>query len=169
MHHSLQKPLSATLLWQHSHRLRNRGARGPPKIQAWSHAIKFFHCSMHVFNPSSTLISAWIIDVIFSQWQIRWLCLTSGLWHYGGEAGRKICVVYQYWICIYIFKNWAREACTLLLCPPPNPSMFLTPMTVLLWLSECVVLNLWVLQYQVVEHMTVIFSSVDTRSAGFHH
>ena len=53
--------------------------------------------------------------------------------------------------------------------PPPNPSMFLTPMTVLLWLSECVVLNLWVLQYQVVEHMTVIFSSVDTRSAGFHH
>ena len=60
----------------------------------------------------------------FSQWQIRWLCLTSGLWHYGGEAGRKTCVVHQYWICIYIFKNWVREACTLLLCPPPSRVCF---------------------------------------------
>ena len=55
--------------------------------------------------------------LFFSQWQIRWLCLTSALWRYGEEAGREdLCR----WICIYIFKNWVFEACTLLLWPPQS-------------------------------------------------
>ena len=36
-------------------------------------------------------------------------------------------------------------------------------------ISECVVLNLWVLQCQMVVYMTVVFPPVDTLSAGLHY
>ena len=61
----------------------------PPKIQAWSHAINFFHWFMHMFNPSSMLISAQIGHLFFAQWPSRWLCSTFALRCHGGEARRE--------------------------------------------------------------------------------